>query len=393
MNKKIIIFIGLVLLLLLPSDVLAIAKDYQDVVAPITNTKVSEDKITLYFFHGTECPHCQEEREWLETLQKKYSGSLDIQEFEVWHNATNNEYLNQVKEIFNYDRAAVPFTIIGEKHFVGYSDTIKDRMENTLSSYLDIEVDEDEYSLPMIGKVNAKEVSLPFVAIILGFIDGFNPCAMWILLFLINMLFGMKNRKRMWILGITFLLTSAIVYLLSMLGINFVLSISTVNWLKKGIAVVALIAGIMNLKEYLKTRKMEAGCSVVDDKKRKSLIKKIRKITKNESFILALFGIILLAVSVNLIELACSLGFPVVFSEILSLNEVDSFLRILYLLLYVIFYMIDDLVVFVVSMVTLEATGITNKYNRLSHLVGGIIMILMAILMFFKPEWLMFNFK
>ena len=392
MNKKIIVFISLFLLLLFPSNVLAITEDYQDVVAPITNTKVRKDKITLYLFHGAECPHCQEEIKWLEILQKKYSDTIEIQKFEVWHNDTNSEYLSQVKELFNYDKTSVPFTVIGNQYFVGYSDTIKDRMENTLSSYLEMEVDEDEYSLPIVGKVNAKEISIPLVAIILGFIDGFNPCAMWILLFLINMLFGMKNRKRMWILGITFLLTSATVYLLSMLGINFVLSISTVNWLKKGIALVALIAGIMNLKEYLKTCKMEAGCSVVDDKKRKSLMKKMRKITKNESFILALCGIILLAVSVNLIELACSLGFPVVFSEILSLNEVDGFLRILYLLLYVFFYMIDDLVVFIVSMVTLEATGITNKYNRLSHLVGGIIMILMALLMFFKPEWLMFNF-
>ena len=393
MNKRIVIIISLFLLLLFPSNVLAITDDYQDIVSSITNTKVSENKIALYLFHGEECPHCQEERKWLETIRKKYPNKVEIYEFEVWHNDVNSKYLSQVKGIFNYEKTSVPFTIIGEKSFVGYSDTIKDRIENAISYYLEIEVDEEEYTLPIIGQVNIKEVSLPLVAMILGFIDGFNPCAMWILLFLINMLFGMKNRKRMWILGITFLLMSAFVYLLSMLGINFVLSMSTVSWLKKGIAVVALIAAIMNLKEYLKTRKKEAGCSVVDDKKRKSLMKRMRKITKNESFILALLGIILLAASVNLIELACSLGFPVIFSEILSLNEVEGFLRIIYLLLYILFYMIDDLVVFIISMVTLEATGITNKYNRLSHLVGGIIMILMAFLMFFKPEWLMFNFK
>jgi hypothetical protein len=178
-----------------------------------------------------------------------------------------------------------------------------------------------------------------------------------------------------------------------MLGINFVLSMSSVNYLKKGIGLVALIAGIFNLKEYFKSRKKEAGCSVVDAKKRKTLITKIRKITKNESFFLALIGIIILATSVNLIELACSLGFPVIFSEILALNNVNGVLKIIYLLIYILFYMLDDLIVFIVSMITLEATGITNKYNNLSHLVGGIIMIIMALLMFFKPEWLMFNFS
>ncbi|MBP3800173.1 MAG: hypothetical protein ILA19_04250, partial [Bacilli bacterium] len=99
-----------------------------------------------------------------------------------------------------------------------------------------------------------------------------------------------------------------------------------------------------------------------------------------------------LAISVNLIELACSLGFPVIYTEMLSINNVSGVSKIIYLLIYIFFYMIDDLVVFTISMITLEATGITNKYNKICTLVSSIIMVLMGLLLIFKPGWLMFNF-
>ena len=202
----------------------------------------------------------------------------------------------------------------------------------------------------------------------------------------------MENKRKRWILGYTFLIVSGLVYFLSMLGINFVLSVFAVNWIKIILAIFILIAGILNLKKYLKMRKEEAGCSVVDHKKRKKLITKIRKIMDSKSFILAFLGVIVLAISVNLIELACSLGFPMIFSELLALNNISGGLKIIYLLIYILFYMIDDLFVFTISMITLQATGITNKYNKLCTLISSIIMIIMGLLLIFKPEWLMLNF-
>ncbi len=237
-----------------------------------------------------------------------------------------------------------------------------------------------------------KDASIPLVAIILGFIDGFNPCAMWILLFLINMLFRIENKRKAWFLGLLFLFVSGLVYFLSMIGINFVVGVVAVNWIKKLLAIFILVAGVLNLRKYIKTRKEVAGCTVVDDKKRKKLSKRIKKIIESQSFTFAIFGIVALAVSVNLIELACSLGFPLIFTEILSINDVQGLAKILYLLLYIFFYLIDDIVVFSISMFTLEATGITNKYNKLCTFISAIIMIAMGLLLLFKPEWLMLNF-
>ena len=134
------------------------------------------------------------------------------------------------------------------------------------------------------------------------------------------------------------------------------------------------------------------GCEVVDSKNRKRIIKSIKKIVKEKSFPLALLGIMLLAVGVNIIELLCSLGLPVMFSEILAINEVSSSAKIIYSLIYVLFFLIDDIIVFVIAMKTLEIKVVSNKLGKYSHLIGGIIMIIIGLLMILKPEWLMFNF-
>ena len=391
MKKKYLIII-LLYILLIPINIFAISDNYEDSVYKLTNTEVEENKINLYLFYGQECPHCEEERNWLDSIKEKYSDYLNIYEFEVWHNESNKKIMEDLKTLFNEKKDSVPFTVIGDAHYVGYSSAIGSRIENKIKEYLNLDFDSNEVEIPILGKINMKTVSIPLVAIILGFIDGFNPCAMWILLFLINMLFGIKDKKKAWLLGFTFLLVSGFVYFLSMLGINIVLGVATINWMKIFIAIFILIAGILNLKKYLHIRKEEQGCTVVNDKKRKTIIAKMKKIINSKSFILSIIGIIGLATIVNLIELACSLGFPLIFTEILTINDINGLTKIIYLLIYIFFYMIDDIFVFTISMVTLEATGITNKYNKLCTLVSAIIMIIMGLLLIFKPEWLMLNF-
>ena len=390
--KKYLILLLAIFAIFTPLNTFAISSSYEDKVYNIVNVEKEENKINVYIFYGQECPHCEEERKWLDEIKNEYKDYLNVYEYEVWHNEDNKQMMETVKEYFNESKTGVPFTVIGKNEYVGYSETIGSIIEGKIKAYAELDNDSDEIKIPILGTINVKEVSIPLVAVILGFIDGFNPCAMWILLFLINMLFGMKNKKRAWILGYTFLITSGIVYFLSMIGINFILGVTTINYMKLAIAIFILVAGILNLRKYLKTRKEEAGCTVVDEKKRKNIVTKMKKIKNSDNFIIALFGIILLATTVNLIELACSLGFPVIFTEILNINNINGITKIIYLLIYIVFYMLDDIIVFTISMFTLEATGITNKYNKLCTLISAIIMILMGLLLIIKPEWLMLNF-
>ncbi len=388
--KKIIKFI-LFLLLIIPTSTLALSKDYNDYVGKYYNIK-NDEKVNIYLFYSKICPHCQKEEKYFETLKEKYQDKINIYTYEVTENKTNNEIMKSLKKELKENSQGVPFTIIGSKTFLGYDESLNERIENTIESYLDENTKTNNtYTIPILGKIEAKNASIILIAIILGFIDGFNPCAMWILLLLINMCISIKDKKKMLIVCLTFIITSGIIYFLSMLGIGFILDLTTISYIRNIIAILAIILGIYNLYTYLKTRK-QTGCHVVKKEKRKTIITKINNILNNKNTLLMFGGTIILATSVSLVEMACSLGFPTIFLELLSINNIHSFLKVTYLLIYILFYLIDDIIVLFLSIKAFETKGISTKYNKYVHLIGGLIMILMGVLLIFKPEWIMFNF-
>lgn len=388
--KKIIKFV-LFLLLIIPTSTLALSKDYNDYVGKYYNIK-NDEKVNIYLFYSKICPHCQKEEKYFETLKEKYQDKINIYTYEVTENKTNNKIMKSLKKELKENSQGVPFTIIGSKTFLGYDESLNERIENTIESYLDENTKTDNtYTIPILGKIEAKNASIILIAIILGFIDGFNPCAMWILLLLINMCISIKDKKKMLIVCLTFIITSGIIYFLSMLGIGFILDLTTISYIRNIIAILAIILGIYNLYTYLKTRK-QTGCHVVKKEKRKTIITKINNILNNKNTLLMFGGTIILATSVSLVEMACSLGFPTIFLELLSINNIHSFLKVTYLLIYILFYLIDDIIVLFLSIKAFETKGISTKYNKYVHLIGGLIMILMGVLLIFKPEWIMFNF-
>ena len=390
---------------------------------PSINASSDKNLVNIYLFYSDTCPHCASEKELLSELEDKYD-NIRIYKYEV-STDNNMELLNNVAELFDTKVTGVPFTVIANKVYKGFSyENSKSRFIGTIEYYSDngykdvvgeyiggidlpsYEVDNtnnneaDEYindygnhTISVFGwKVETKDLALPLVSVLIGFVDGFNPCAMWVLLFLISMLLGMKNKKRMWTLGVTFLFTSALIYLLFMIAwLNVATFLTSVNPVRLLLGIVAIVGSLFNLYGYFKNRKTE-GCTVVDDKKRNKIFDRIKKFTNEKNFFLALLGVIVLAVSVNIVELACSAGLPVMFIEILSVNNLTLVEEIIYIALYMLFFLIDDLVIFFIAMTTMQLTGFSTKYGKLSKLVGGILLLVIGILLIFKPEWIMFNF-
>lgn len=392
--KKILVLI-ISLFFFIPISVMALNKDYEDVTANIVNEKIEENKINIYLFYSYTCPHCHDEIEYFKELEKKYENKINIYKYEVLKNKDNAVLMKTTKNLFDVSSTGVPFTVIGKEYILGFSETTKDQIEYILDNYLkeenNIKNETQERTIPILGKIDVKKTSLTLVGIILGFIDGFNPCAMWILLLLINMTLSINDRKKMITIGLTFIITSGIIYFLSMLGISVILDLTMVTLVRDLIALVAIILGIYNLYIYIKTRK-DTGCHVVDKEKRKGIIKKINDILSKKSSLLMILGTIVLASSVNLVELACSLGFPTIYLELLSINNIHGLAKILYLIIYILFYLIDDLIIFLIAVFTLKSKGISTRYNKLVNLIGGILMILMGLLLIFKPNWIMLNF-
>ncbi len=400
------------------------------IFVPVIN---AEDKyINVYLFHSSTCPHCKQELAWFDDYLDEHD-NVKLYDYEISNSENMNKYY-EVQSILDYNSNGVPFLVIGNDVVIGFSESLSTRIETLidyylLNDYVDVvgkylnvdvfvdnndeesvlpEVDDenneqsedltnnsslDDYEVPILGKFNAKTVSLPILAVVMGFVDGFNPCALWILIFLISMLFGMNDRKKMWILGLVFLITSGLVYLLFMVSwLNLAVFVSSVNAIRIMIAAFATIFGIYNIYNFLKTKNSDIGCTVTNDKSRKKIMDKIKVILAQKYFIFSLVGIIFLAVSVNVLELLCSLGLPVIFTQVLALNNLSVLEYSIYILIYILFFMLDDIVIFFIAMKTLQIKGISNKYTKYSHLIGGVIMIIIGLLMLFKPELLMFNF-
>lgn len=397
MKNKIILSL-ILLLLVIPN--LAFAQEFKPVY--------------MSLFWGDGCPHCEKERIFLKQLIKEYP-NINLNEFEIYNNKENSNLLQQVSAKLGVNVRGVPFLIIGEETISGYlndettgeqirrvvlkhsetgcADIVGDIISNSNNggaTCVNGEKNSDEINLPFLGTVNVKNFSLPLLTILIGAIDGFNPCAMWVLLFLISMLIGMQNRLRMWLLGGTFIVASSLTYFLFLVAwLQLFQFLSYIPWLKIIIGLVAIICGYLNIKKYFKNK--NGTCEVTNDEKRRKIFDRIKNVIQKKYLLLSLVGIILLAFSVNLVELVCSAGLPAIYTGILSTMQLNPFQYYGYLLLYILFFMIDDLIVFVAAMLTLKLTGISSRYTRAANLIGGIIITLLGIILIFKPQLIMFG--
>ncbi len=405
------------------------------ICAPKASANAPFEEVNIYLFYSTTCPHCAKLRTFLEKNKESLSPKANIYEYTL-ENEENIEKLLTVGEILDTQIGYVPHTIIGGESFVGYdSDEITgsqilgkidycyengcdDPLASTLLGVEEISTSttsttsssaptdpdvagesteqnnnqntSDKYriTIPVINtQVNLQDLGLPVATIILGFLDGFNPCAMWVLLFLISLLLGIKDRKKMWLLGLTFILTSGLVYFVFLVAwLQIFAVIGLKNWLTIAIGVFALGAGIWNLNKY---REDKTGCLVSEKKNRKEVFNRIREVIARPNIFISLVGIALLAVSINVVELVCSAGLPAIFTGLLTVSEISAAARLLYSLAYILLFMLDDLVIFFLAMFTLKSHAISTKYGKYNMLIGGIVMIIIGLLLIFSPGTVM----
>lgn len=362
---------------------------------------LSGEKIEVYFFWGEGCPHCAKEKVFLEKLEKKYP-EIEIKSYEVYYNSENQKLFQEFAKKYNVQQLGVPLTIIGEKFFLGYRDdeTSGKEIENYLQKILKEEKPKEEIGkikLPIFGEISLSKLSLPALTVLLGTLDGFNPCAMWILLFLIALLINTRSRKRMFLVGGTFILASGIVYFLLLSAwLNLFLAISYVNLTRILIGTFALGAGTWQIKNFLTFNPKVCRVLGITPKGLKGKLNgrlraRTEKIVASPLTLAMIGGLIILALGVNLVEFFCSAGLPATFTRILALNQLSTLSYYFYLLLYTFVFMLDDLIIFSLAVITLSKIGFTDKYNYWATLIGGLLIFTLGILLIFKPELLMFG--
>lgn len=244
-------------------------------------------------------------------------------------------------------------------------------------------------TLPFIGKtINVAQFSLPLMSLILGTVDGFNPCAMWVLVMFVTILMGVGSRRKMLEFVGLFLVAETVMYYL-------ILNVWLYAWDFIGldkivtplVGLLALGAGSYFLWQWFIH---EDSCQVIDPNQRSKMSTRVKHLASKPLTFITALGIIGLALSVNIFEFACSIGIPQTFTKILDINDFNLLTKQVYNAIYILGYMLDDFLVFGIAIFSFEKLGLTKKYTRWSHLIGGILMIVLGLIMLLKPEWLVF---
>jgi len=244
------------------------------------------------------------------------------------------------------------------------------------------------FDLPFLGVVDLKTFSLFSLSAILGVIDGFNPCAMWVLITFLTLLSQAGSRQKMIFLAGIFILAQGIMY-------NLILNVWYKTWdfvaldqyVTPLVGTLALGGGIFFLWRWHKNKDAKLVCDITNIDTQSKTISKFQEIVNKPVTIMSVLAILLIAFSVNIIEFACSIGIPQAYTKILELNMLTFLERQWYIFVFTIGYMIDDVVVFGLAIwgySKLQSHG--GKYAQLSLLIGGVLMLLLGLLLVFNPS-------
>ncbi len=357
----------------------------------VSNLAQAQQIPMMEFFHGAECPHCHDELEWFPELQKLYP-DVEIRQFEVWHNPENQLFWESRLREFGMTPQGVPTNIIGDDVVMGF------KPDEILQAF------EKNFGPPESGEVTKivsqenetwkkyLSYSWPAMALTLGLIDGFNPCAMWTLLILIGFLLVMESRRRRWWIGGVFVGSSAILYFLALLGyllgftgISAWVAGSIMGWIFRVVGVLAVGTGLFSLRSWMKK---SVDCEVRDLDSKQKFKSKLAKILAQEKFIWVLAGVIGLAFSVNALELLCSFAIPTAFTATLINLKLPFWEQLTAIGIYDIGYIFDDVLVLFIALWTMSLKVFSPKVVQISHLVGGILLLILGAFLIFDPQFL-----
>ena len=368
------------------------------------NFSLAQDKVNIKSFFSPICPHCAEAESFLKGLEEKYS-NIEFENYDTFQKQ-NVELLKQNYEDYDVpvgEQGLVPVAFIGERYFLGFDEAIGANIENYILELLEKNLEpgpqkqEQKITLPFIGEISLANLSPITLAITLGALDGFNACAMIALGFLLTVLISTGIRKRVFLIGGTFILVSGIVYFLVISAwLNLFLVLEQIKYITLLVGVIIIIFSVFLIKDYF--HGIVCKLCEVDSKKdnifirfEKKMFAKMQEISQTKTSLpLMLLGVVLVAVGINMVELVCSFGFPLVFTKMLTTYKLSTTSYYFYLLIYILFYMIDDLIIFTLAIWTLRITQVSEKYLKAIKLISGIVLLILGLIILFKPEFLMF---
>ncbi len=398
----------------------------------------STDPIVVYFFWGDGCPHCAAAKPFLADLTQEYP-NLVVRDYEVWHEEANREPFLRMADKFGFEPSAVPTIFIGDRYWVGFAEEPIGReiaaqiaacaadgcldagagilaplpTPTSLPTVVSVPAAElesavalaatgsvanppvaessivpasDMLTIPLIGAVDLAAQSLAVSTVLIAFVDGFNPCSLWVLTMLLALTLHTGSRKKVFIIGLVFLTVTSLVYMLFIAGLFTMFTVlSFVGWIQIIVGLVALFFAAVNIKDYFWYK--EGISFTIADEQKPGIYQKMRRVLNAGDSLPALIGAtVILSAGVSLVEFSCTAGFPVLWSNLLVAQGVTAATFALLLAIYMLIYQIDELAIFAVAVVSLRASKLEEKHGRILKLVGGTLMLTLAIVMLVDPS-------
>jgi cytochrome c biogenesis protein CcdA len=240
--------------------------------------------------------------------------------------------------------------------------------------------------IPFFGEANISNLSIYATTVIIAFVDGFNPCSLWLITFLLGIVIHSNSRKKILTVGGTFLLVTGAVYALFMAGLlNVFLYVSYLKWIQLIVAGVALIFAVVNIKDYFWYKK---GVSfTISDKYKPKIFKNMRGIMNPKNTLPAtIIGTVVLALGVVLIELPCTAGFPLIWTSMVAQQQIAGLTFAMLLGIYMLIYLLDEFIVVGGAFWTMKITRFEEKHGRILKLIGGMIMLALGLVMIIDPD-------
>jgi thiol-disulfide isomerase/thioredoxin len=370
--------------------------------------------VRLWYFFSPTCPHCQAAKPFLDEMAARKPW-LEIKRYAVKDNRANAKFYFETAKSLGVEALSVPGFIWCRQVLIGYDSaaTTGAEIEKALDACHEARLANPggpaapapgaaattggttplegeagtKVNLPFIGSVDAQAFSLPLLTVVLAGMDAFNPCAFFVLLFLLSLLVHAKSRARMLIVGGTFVLFSGLVYFVFMAAwLNVFLIAGELRAITFVAGLVALAVAALNIKDYFW---FKAGPSLsIPESAKPGLFKRMREVVTTGNMGPMLVSTVLLAIVANSYELLCTAGFPMVYTRALTLANLESWQHYAWLAVYNVIYVLPLLAIVLVFTKTMGARKLTESEGRILKLVSGFMMLGFGLVLLFAPNLL-----
>jgi glutaredoxin len=361
----------------------------------VTQDGAGSYQVHLWFFWSQTCPHCLDAKVAVERLDADYPW-LVLHSHELTSSpADARRYVDMARQLGREARSVPGFILCGEM-MTGFDrfDTTGRLLQQAALDCLHrvrqagpsaAQAPSNAPGSPAVAGLDLAHLSLPVVTVLLAAMDAFNPCAFFVLLFLLSLLTHEHSRGRMLLVGGVFVLVSGLVYFgLMAAWLNVFLIAGELRIVTLAAGLVAIAMAAANLKDYFWFRQ---GFSLsIPDTAKPRLFDRMRRLLRVRSLPAMLLGTVTLALAANSYELLCTAGFPFVYTRLLTLQGLSGASHYAYLALYNTIYVLPLLVILLLYVRTLGSRKLSEGEGRVLKLVSGLMMLGLGTALVIAPQ-------